>query len=1039
MKLANLFLVVLAIIACKKADPSSAPKKEEGVTEQPTEVSGGFGLTMQCSVMNREVIGANSSEIGCIVNDESGAKFTGEMKDLSASISAKGRSSQIIANPQPASGATPLSVYFNVDGLEPKDAESIDLSGKFDNKPATLAATLKGRFALICDEDTTYFVSTDAPESNLACTETAPCKKIPQAVALLPDIFNCKVTIKVAAGKPGQPRKYFDQIKISGKQITDKGALKIVGVSYEAGQWGDGTNPPSSDDAYAQIEPYPELSANELLDPISGRPITRSALSIRSFGASASNITIQNILFDGKNASTLDNQNSDLDYPLGNFEAAVLAETAFVIMKNIKIKNMRTTPIVANNSSRVHLHNVSTSESISGVEITDSYKLTISGNVNISGPGGDGTQSDLPNYSQQQSFGIKTTRTPFGSISLDGTFTNLLISGVRTGMWLNQSDMDLQNKTTITIRSTHTGLKLQNNASWAWEVPLVEAAQSGSMNQAKLEIDKCIYTCIDLEDSTFAMETEPSDHSSALAMGKIRPRLTLRGTARQSTLPVQDNQNVIEESTPSFVHRGLIQADRGSKVTLAFLENLWCDSPNYSNRLHPSGEVVATFISETSSITYKSVKHSIENGCRSSNTSVSRSILFDRNNESGDQSFTKSYDHLVYSLPTSAGSAPTYELIKKHTWDQFIAPEISPSNYVSSTAGGDPLTIFTLGFKSISTVRVDGVAARIINFNNSNGELLISPPAHSPTATADDFASLEVVGESQSLAEPGLTNLVFNGVEYKVQCPKKYFEVTADSDLGTSKFCVMSFEAKVANGFTLSTHENPPVVNIPRDGANGAIAKCESIGPYHHLVSNAQWQALARYIANDSYNYWDYDNGGTGIPTGHSDNEPSSAQAASGDTGSGRECFNTGSNEEIDTANNSRRCKNGRSQEPQARYFDRDRTDLWDFAGNAAEWVQDDFTHIGITSSDTYASQAAVGTNMFAPLEDYSAYNSGIYAGLGFIKINAPAGTYGIARGGSYMDGDKSGVFAADATLDPTQGYPHVGFRCVVTPPSTVN
>jgi hypothetical protein len=110
MKLANLFLVVLAIIACKKADPSSAPKKEEGVTEQPTEVSGGFGLTMQCSVMNREVIGANSSEIGCIVNDESGAKFTGEMKDLSASISAKGRSSQIIANPQPASGATPLSV-----------------------------------------------------------------------------------------------------------------------------------------------------------------------------------------------------------------------------------------------------------------------------------------------------------------------------------------------------------------------------------------------------------------------------------------------------------------------------------------------------------------------------------------------------------------------------------------------------------------------------------------------------------------------------------------------------------------------------------------------------------------------------------------------------------------------------------------------------------------------------------------------------------------------------------------------------------------
>jgi hypothetical protein len=95
-------------------------------------------------------------------------------------------------------------------------------------------------------------------------------------------------------------------------------------------------------------------------------------------------------------------------------------------------------------------------------------------------------------------------------------------------------------------------------------------------------------------------------------------------------------------------------------------------------------------------------------------------------------------------------------------------------------------------------------------------------------------------------------------------------------------------------------------------------------------------------------------------------------------------------------------------------------------------------THTGSQSVDNYASQFAPASNIFAPLEDYTSYNSGIYAGLGYLKINAPAGTYGIARGGSYLDGDKSGVFAADATLDPTQGYPNVGFRCVVVPPATV-
>lgn len=297
-------------------------------------------------------------------------------------------------------------------------------------------------------------------------------------------------------------------------------------------------------------------------------------------------------------------------------------------------------------------------------------------------------------------------------------------------------------------------------------------------------------------------------------------------------------------------------------------------------------------------------------------------------------------------------------------------------------------------------------------------------------------------GESKSLAEPGVITLSYRGIEYRNECPKNYFEVPVNTDVGTSKFCVMRFEAKDLNGATYSSHQGSPIVNIPRDGTNGAITRCNSISQYHSLISNIQWQAIAHHVASDSYNQWDYATGGTAIPIGHSDNNPSSPQPASDSNGRGNECINTGNNDVVNNLESvpppDGNCDLGLSAEPQARYFDRDRTDLWDLAGNAAEWVADDYTHTGSQSVDNYASQFAPTSNIFAPLEDYTSYNSGIYGGLGYLKVNALAGTYGIARGGSYLDGDKSGVFAADATLDPSQGHPHVGFRCVVVPPATV-
>jgi hypothetical protein len=222
------YILLIGLTACSGVKQEKSSKKE-ATTEQPTEVSGGFGLTMQCSVLNREVEGATSSEIGCVVSNDDGTKYTGSMKNLKASITAKGQTSAIQATPIMTEASSSMSVGVNVPGLKPGDALSIAINGLFDEKPATLSSTLKGRFAVICDEDMNLYVQVNAPASNLACTREAPCAKISQAVALLPDVFNCKVNVYLAPSDDGQ-RTFREQINIQEKQTAPGSALNFIGT-----------------------------------------------------------------------------------------------------------------------------------------------------------------------------------------------------------------------------------------------------------------------------------------------------------------------------------------------------------------------------------------------------------------------------------------------------------------------------------------------------------------------------------------------------------------------------------------------------------------------------------------------------------------------------------------------------------------------------------------------------------------------------------------------------------------------------------------
>jgi formylglycine-generating enzyme required for sulfatase activity len=358
------------------------------------------------------------------------------------------------------------------------------------------------------------------------------------------------------------------------------------------------------------------------------------------------------------------------------------------------------------------------------------------------------------------------------------------------------------------------------------------------------------------------------------------------------------------------------------------------------------------------------------------------------------------------------------------------SPLITNGTFRTSTAGGDLLEINTSGFHSISAVKVDGIPVSIVSFNGNfstdRQRVVIKAPPHTETfyLRPNEQVELEVIG--LSLSDTTKEARAKNQITYVKECPKNYFSVAANSNLETQPFCVMRFEAKDQSSRTVSDPDGLPIVNITRDQAN---AKCQSISPYYRLMSNAEWQAMARKTENlltSGYlaNWNDTD---TFMRMGHSDNDPAGPLTASNDNWP---CFGT---EDGVTS--------GTTCDPtQWRYLRiSDDARVWDIAGNVAEWVSDNYTVTGTPDADTYISQITDSTlkSKFGPTGDYSGYSE-FYAGLGYLKINAPAGTYGIARGGSYLDGDKSGVFAADATLDPTQGYPNVGFRCVVVPPATV-
>jgi len=262
-----------------------------------------------------------------------------------------------------------------------------------------------------------------------------------------------------------------------------------------------------------------------------------------------------------------------------------------------------------------------------------------------------------------------------------------------------------------------------------------------------------------------------------------------------------------------------------------------------------------------------------------------------------------------------------------------------------------------------------------------------------------------------------------------ITCPEGYVPVPLDENYVSKDFCVMKYEAKASTNLgidedglevdlieasPISVPNNRPWRSITRTDARSA---CLSLGDGFDLISNAQWQTLARNSEQQPENW----TGGF----------PGAGCLFQGNNG-GAGCGYDGEDPENSSVNvrGILRLSNGEQ--------------VHDFAGNLTEWVADDnITNYGPNASFqnvsnlTHPNEGVLADGalrnakaQFGPAIQYPGDSESL--GLGFGLLNSSAGA--MVRGGAWNAGAGSGVFLVNLSLTPGFSNTDIGFRCTFTP-----
>jgi hypothetical protein len=249
-------------------------------------------------------------------------------------------------------------------------------------------------------------------------------------------------------------------------------------------------------------------------------------------------------------------------------------------------------------------------------------------------------------------------------------------------------------------------------------------------------------------------------------------------------------------------------------------------------------------------------------------------------------------------------------------------------------------------------------------------------------------------------------------------------------------FCLMKYPAKDNNGSTYasSTMTGTPWVTIPRgtdeSSPGGAMKACKDAGPGYRLISNTQWQSVARNIENVAANWSGNVVGGGVLARGHSDNSPANAldnNAADTDGYSG-------------TGNSATQAVGSGWEQRRTQTLSNGDV-VWDFGGNVYQWVSDNHANLGVNPATSAGFILGFHqANWFPTTGDFAFINRLLFAPLGSYDTTKNTGAIeggsagAVVRGGLWSDGSVAGAFSTFLNAPATESSIYVGFRCVYLP-----
>ena len=295
-------------------------------------------------------------------------------------------------------------------------------------------------------------------------------------------------------------------------------------------------------------------------------------------------------------------------------------------------------------------------------------------------------------------------------------------------------------------------------------------------------------------------------------------------------------------------------------------------------------------------------------------------------------------------------------------------------------------------------------------------------------------------------------------------CPKDFVPVSTLKGYTSRGFCVAKYEMKKNNNSAkaeaISQKRGRPWTRITQ---GQAIKACQYMGEGYDLITNEEWQTVARHIEKVTANWYGNSVASKGglnqgytcylpLPEeSQSESQPSSQPSSQPQNQPQTEpepVLQCPSNLPLEAGGDKEGCyKTGQSCDPG--FWDLSlRTHtlsngkvLWDMAGNVSEWVKARNGDVW-GKDDVYISKITGNAKkLFGPQGDYGSietktpptFEGKTIRGLGLGKAFLDHRAGGVLRGGGLGDGH-AGLFAV--SLRESQNFLglHVGFRCVYHP-----